>query len=279
MTQHDIRDHLQALPPELPEKPERFELVRARVRRRRRIRAACAAVGVVAAAVAVPAALHGSSGSFSDGERRVDPAATQSPSATAAARQPPGADEVVELSGTRTHDGTGTETVRLGARPSGATAVRTSLTCLSPGLVRWPHGASMSCERADVPTTAEYAVDLPGNGDDLVVRARAGMSWQIETTYVRVEPTDWGVNANGDTYGVSNDRGEPDLLAVIATNGRAAYVYADDLAGGPNADPTSPAEALEQQEARGDRTVTIPAYESDGETVAGEFAVSGGEGS
>lgn len=277
MNPHDIQDRLQALPPELPSTSDRFELVRARVRRRRRIQAACAAVGVVAAAVAVPAALQVSSDSFSGGERGIDPAATQSPSATAVAG-PPGADKVVELSDARTHDGSGTETVRLGAVPAGATAVQTSLTCLSPGQIRWPGGASMTCSAAEVPSTSQLSVDLPGDGDELVIRAGAGTSWQIETTYVRVETTDWGVNANGDTYGVTNDHGTPELVAVVATNGREAYVYADDLDGVSNTAATSPEEALEQQEAQGGETVTIPAYESDGETVVGEFAVQAGDG-
>ena len=277
MNPHDIHDRLQALPPELPQTVDRFELVRARVRRRQRIQAACAAVGVAVAAIAVPAALHVSSDSFSDSERGVDPATTQSPSAAAVAG-PPGADKVVELSDPHTHDGTGTETVALGAPPTGATAVQTSLTCLSPGRIRWPGGASMTCTTAEVPSTSQLAVDLPDAGDELVVRAGAGTSWQIETTYVRVEATDWGVNANGDTYGVANDRGTPELVAVVATNGQEAYVYADDLDSGSNTDATSPAEALEQQEARGDQTVTIPAYESDGETVVGEFTVQAGDG-
>ena len=277
MSPHDIHDRLQALPPELPATFDRFELVRARVRRRRRIQAACAAVGIAAASIAVPVALHVSSDSLSGGERGIDPAATQSPSATAVAG-PPGADNVVDLSETRTHDGTGTETVQLGADPAGATAVQTSLTCLSPGRIRWPDGASMTCSTAEVPSTSQLAVDLPGDGDELVIRAGPGTSWQIETTYVRVEATDWGVNASGDTYGVANDRGTPELVAVVATNGQEAYVYADDLDSVSNTAATSPEEALEQQEAQGDKTVTIPAYESDGETVVGEFAIQAGDG-
>jgi hypothetical protein len=55
----------------------------------------------------------------------------------------------------------------------------------------------------------------------------------------------------------------------VAT-GKDGYVYAADL-DGPT--PTSPADALAQQEARHDKPRTIPVYEADGQTRIGVFRV------
>jgi hypothetical protein len=96
------------------------------------------------------------------------------------------------------------------------------------------------------------------------------MRWQISVGYVPDASTGWAVNANGNTYGVANENGSPDLTAVVATNGRTGYVYTNDL-NGPL--PTSPAEALAQQEANEGKTRVFPVYKSDGETKVGEFEV------
>jgi hypothetical protein len=66
----------------------------------------------------------------------------------------------------------------------------------------------------------------------------------------------WGVNADDQTYGAINDRGTPDLVAAVATNGRSGYVYASQL----------------MSEASG---VTLNVYESDGKTPIGKFVLGG----
>jgi len=63
------------------------------------------------------------------------------------------------------------------------------------------------------------------------------------------------MNANGQTYGVPNERGIPDLEAVYASNCEIGYVY--------RTDPRSEGHS-------------IPVYESDGETVIGEFWIGSG---
>ena len=91
-------------------------------------------------------------------------------------------------------------------------------------------------------------------------------------------------NSNGQTYGsgaVSTDglaAGSvfvlPDLIRVIATNGKEGYVYQKDLEG---EQPNNPSEAVEYMKRlkelndQGIFTRTIPVYESDGITVIGEF--------
>lgn len=52
------------------------------------------------------------------------------------------------------------------------------------------------------------------------------------------------MNAKGETYGVENIHGSPDLIRVFATNGTVGYAYVADMniAWG---EPTSPEHALE----------------------------------
>jgi hypothetical protein len=272
MNSAHVRERLQALPPDLPHAPDRFERVQDLVRRRRRQRIAGAAALLASVALAIPVMVH--LVSSTDDARGTGPSGRESPAHSQ--RPAPGVDEVTRLSEPRVHDGAGTETVELGVRPAGATSLSTELTCLTAGRIRWPDGAAMSCDAADVPDTGRHVMELAQLEDGFVVRAPAGLQWRIRTTYVRVEPTDWGVNANGDTYGAANDRGEPDLLAVVATNGHRGYVYRDELEHASGGDVSTPAEALARQEAHGDETVSIPAYESDGVTIVGEFVVRPG---
>jgi hypothetical protein len=270
MKQSVVRERLQALPPDLPDTLGRFELVRDRVRRRRRLQAAGAAAALALVVVASPVVAR--LATSADDDRGVRP----SDELSASPEPVPGGDHVTSLGDSRVHAGAGTETVELGARPAGATSVSTELTCVTAGRITWPDGASISCSTADVPSSSQSVVELVPGQHDVVIRAGAEVSWRIRTTYVSVETTAWGVNAHGDTYGVSNDRGDPDLLSVVATNGRIGYVYADELDHASGGDVASPQEALEWQEAHGDETISIPAYQSDGETVIGEFTVGGG---
>jgi hypothetical protein len=79
-------------------------------------------------------------------------------------------------------------------------------------------------------------------------------------------------NASGDTFGPNKPLVEdPDLMAVLATNGKVGYCYRKDLEGPM---PTSPAEAIASND-RGLRGYTIPVYESDGTTQIGVFQVGG----
>jgi hypothetical protein len=87
------------------------------------------------------------------------------------------------------------------------------------------------------------------------------------------------VNEEGLTYGSLLDsnspENEPDLILVVATNGKEGYAKKSDLdvAHGPVF--KSPAEALAWQEANADVDTVVPVYEKDGKTVIGEFVVYG----
>lgn len=268
MSSTELRERLQALPPELPDAPARYEQVRARVRRRRRRQVAGIAAGAMLVAVVAPIAFLTTS---ADDDRGTGPAGSPGPTLPI-----PGADRVTELAEPRVHQGTGTTTVALGDRPANATSVSTELTCLSAGRIRWSDGAATNCSAAEVPSTESSVTPLGRGQQEIVIRAGADVEWRISTTYVRVETTDWGVNANGDTFGASNDRGDPDLTAVIATNGRRGYVYDDQLEHATGGDVKTLEEARQWQAQHGGEEVTLPVYESDGVTVVGDFVVGGG---
>ena len=85
-------------------------------------------------------------------------------------------------------------------------------------------------------------------------------------------------NASGQTYGsaanATTPQNEPDLILVVATNGKTGYAKRTDLE--PKA-AANPAEAVAAQKANAASTAVrapIPVYESDGKTVIGKFAFS-----
>ncbi len=183
--------------------------------------------------------------------------------------------------------GAGTAEVDLLAAPEGATHVSVRFTCLSPGTTyTWglnPNGnnPSSSCAQPDVGTASAGAwFDFPVAPDarTLYIRADAGAPWAVSWVYLSKDETEWAVNAKGDTYGIFKpDGSSPDLVAVVATNGREGYVYADELA---EADGTSavetfktPEDAVRWQEEMKGKRIAVPVYESDGSTRVAEFVI------
>lgn len=79
------------------------------------------------------------------------------------------------------------------------------------------------------------------------------------------------INENGQTYGsASSEEDElPDLIAVIAENGKQGYVYKEDFTGEM---PKSPDEAAELP--KESDNIVIPVYESDGTTEIGTYKIS-----
>lgn len=155
---------------------------------------------------------------------------------------------------------TGTATLDLGAPPEGADVVFLDITCTEGGdmSVRtagpYESGAEWNCSnpiRKDTIHINDGRMPDPGTST-ITITADAGTEWSVVARYASAYTSEWGVNANGQTYGVPNDSGIPDLTAAQATNGKIGYILQDDLW---NADGKS----------------TIPVYESDGTTVIGEF--------
>ena len=195
---------------------------------------------------------------------------------------------------------TGTAIVELGDRPDGANAVKATITCTSEGTISIDNG-SMTCDDDassvyfdDDASTVYFASDgvllspignktylqdllLPDGATSFTVTADPGMTWTITARYVHTVTTDWAVNANGQTYGVPNEKGIPDLYAVGDLEGNVAFVYSADEWVIPTdfpADPTQE-EIDAWNELHAHDVTRIPAYESDGVTVVGEWVIGG----
>jgi len=188
----------------------------------------------------------------------------------------PGEHVVTDVGAVVTESHTGTATVDVGALPAEANAVSFSITCTSAGAfsVAFADGSGISWECSENPglnerTTVDpydrtvavgHKVDVEGQllaaGEtSFVVTTDASTTWTISTSLAKSVTTDWGVNANGQTYGGPNEKGSPDLVSVQATNGAIGYSYWTDFV---------------SHGAEGD---TFPVYESDGTTVIGEFYI------
>ena len=200
--------------------------------------------------------------------------------ATAAILTQPGGTQIVELTSPVTATHTGTATVELGHAPSGATNVRISLVCLSAGTLTFPDGARVSCDDATGPVrlrTTGYSIPLAANQHSVTITTSPGATWTLTATYANEHITVWATNPRGHTYGSINTNGTPDLIAVIATNGKQGYVFATALAHADGSDQhfTSPDQALKWQRDRQGKAISIPVYLSDGTTRIGTFEISG----
>jgi hypothetical protein len=76
----------------------------------------------------------------------------------------------------------------------------------------------------------------------------------------------------------SSPEQEPDLIQVVATNGREGYVFKSQLdeASGANQEFDSPADAVAWQRSVENRKFALPVYTSDGITKIGEFVIDFG---
>lgn len=179
----------------------------------------------------------------------------------------PGADVVESLAPPVGTAGQGTRTVDLGQAPPGTTAVDIAFTCLTAGTFSFDDGVSVTCEPDDAGTRTGISTwqrNLEHGQRTVTVTTNPDARWRLDAKYARVTTSDWAVNADGLTYGVQNENGTPDLVAVIATNGKDGYVYSRDLMGPtPTALVTAPPSTAPGE--------MIPVYASDGRTRIGEF--------
>jgi len=194
----------------------------------------------------------------------------------------PGAPVNSPLGNVVTASRTGTATIDLGVPPATTTDVSLALTCLTVGTFYFPNGSSMSCNAADVAHTppidrqASEVVPLTVGVDTVTIKTSANASWTLQAIYVNQVTTPWGINANGETYGVANQHGTPDLIAV--DQGIPGYVKASDLNCAAGGDVKSPAEALAWDKVSQNRNISVPVFQSDGVTVIGSFILGNATG-
>jgi len=173
----------------------------------------------------------------------------------------------------------GTATIDLGPRPATANDLSLKLTCDSAGTFTFPNGSSLSCGATEVSNppilrTASEIVPLSTGVDNVTITTSTNASWTLQIAYVNQVTTSWGVNASGKTFGVQNQQGTPDLLAVVINGGETdGYVESSELNCAGGGDVQTLAEARTWDKVSANRSVSIPVYQSNGTTVIGTFVV------
>lgn len=88
----------------------------------------------------------------------------------------------------------------------------------------------------------------------------------------------YSVNKYGETYGeqIYGSSEEPDLVAVVATNGKEGYIKNSDVNKYGGGNVNSPEEAIEYMKSRNqEESIKIPVYTKDGDVVIGFFELGG----
>ncbi|HEY0249561.1 MAG TPA: hypothetical protein VGC45_15015 [Gryllotalpicola sp.] len=189
--------------------------------------------------------------------------------AAAVVSQLPGTTTTVPLSNpvSVTHSGTGT--IDLGPAPAHASAVILHIQCLSTGQIRFatePQGPHQGPSELIMPctgtkptptssnhTTAKDALLPQAGSTSITITATPGTKWTATASYASQSISPWKVNAHGQSYGVDNKYGEPDLQAAQASNGKLGYIYTKDILNPDRQPPT--------------------VYASDGTTVLGHLDI------
>lgn len=249
------------------------------------------------AGILTGAAVSGAAAAFTSapaGPELIGPgpsAPTQSSAVPAPPGVTPGAPIVSLLGSTASTHVDQSSTIPLSAIPVGATHVRVTVECLTPGSTSWgpdPAGnnPSTSCSARDVDgasSSSYFDFPLDPNTSTLTIHPTEGAESIITYQYVNYVPTTLGVNEHGETFGTSSFGASPDLVAVIGQDGDGAmvegYVRAKELdAFGPEwpGQPSNPDEALAWQEERKARYPNgwdLPVWESNGTTQIGTFHI------
>lgn len=178
----------------------------------------------------------------------------------------PGTTEVTPFPESVSGSHVGTAEIELGPVPEGADRVILDVTCSEGGKIdvqtrpvagSTGGGTSWDCSDPirENATTHISDAGLPEAGaTSITVTADPGTPWSFVARYGSSETSAWGVNARGETYGVPNDEGVPDLHSAQATNGKIGYIRNTELM------------AFEGEG-------YLDVYESDGETVIGRFPI------
>jgi hypothetical protein len=197
---------------------------------------------------------------------------------------PPGAPVDSPLGNVITATRTGTATIDIGAPPAGATDLSLVLTCLTAGTFYFPNGSSSVCDATDlirppIDRSGSEVVPLAAGVDTVTIKTSPTATWKLQAEYVSQVTTSWGVNASGETYGVPNQNGTAELVAVFADEPNIhGYVKESELNCAGGGDVASPAEAQAWDKVSQNLNVSIPVYESDGVTVVGTFTVGSATG-
>lgn len=166
--------------------------------------------------------------------------------------------------------GSGPVNLDLGPVPEDATHVMFELTCLSSGYFAYEGSNILSCVDPLGGVTATSYWPIEDGDTTLQIETTDTMQWELVATYVLRETTAWATNTKGETYGVPNENGFPDLTAANTTDdGTQGYVYVKELYG-----PDGPQPAPSDDDDEANKFVTVPMYDQNGETVLGEYTIT-----
>lgn len=164
----------------------------------------------------------------------------------------PGTTTTAAVGRTTTATHTGPALIDIGQAPDTAGAVIVDVRCLNDvGMIQVPTvgdgGTGLICREKGTMRIVDGR--LPERGTTTFsIEASAGTRWTATLQYANAVTSDWAVNDKGQTYGVPNASGHPDLVPGTADNGRKGWVLWNEPDGGD-------------------------VYESDGTTVVGHWTV------
>lgn len=205
----------------------------------------------------------------------------------------PGSMLVSELGTPFTVEIDGAAEVPLPDAPFGATHLRATVTPTTPGTLTMGldadgNNTTMSASASDISGgSAAASMSYPVDESEGVLYLQAdGMTGSVTVQWTVEVPTELGINANGQTFGVMGAPvGVPELVlvSVETVDGSLVdgYARAADLgASSPDhaGHPSSPEQALEWQaeaEAAYPDGWDVPVFESDGETQIGVLRIRG----
>jgi hypothetical protein len=184
----------------------------------------------------------------------------------------------------------GSATVPLPPTPSDATNVRIILSCMTPGRCQAPGGGISGGDWAtfEGPLSQADSLRLTNKPDDenaqvlppidpsdgLPVSAGPDVVWRVYAVYVDEYESEWFTNESGQTYGVPNNSGAPDLIAVWTDGGQLGYTPSDQLLGTDAQPQFHSAADVQNYVSVPSEKQRLPVFAEDGETLLGYLTIT-----
>jgi hypothetical protein len=184
----------------------------------------------------------------------------------------------------------GSAVVPLPPAPPDATNVRIILSCMTPGRCETPGGGVSGGDWAtfDGPLLQADSLRLTNRPDDgsaqvlppidpsdgLRVLAGPDVVWRLYAVYVDEYESEWFTNESGQTYGVPNNSGAPDLIAVWTDSGQLGYTPTDQLLGMDAQPQFHSAVDVQKYVSAHSEKQRLPVFAEDGQTLIGYLTIT-----
>ena len=129
--------------------------------------------------------------------------------------------------------------------------------------------------RRSVATIAVIGALVAGSSVGILVSVEIGGASSVPAGLGpnAVYPTNAHGQSYGSSLGATSQTGEPDLILVVATNGKTGYVSKSEMNAADGGNVTTPQQAIAWTESGANASHSIPVYAEDGSTVIGSFVV------